>query len=199
MGILLRISNLIDGLNERVGRTLIWLILISVLVSAINATVRKLFDYSSNAWLEAQWYMFSAIFLLGAGYTLLHNEHIRIDVIYGKFSKRVRAWIDILGTLFFLFPVTFAFLWFGSQMFAVSFASQEMSPNAGGLIVWPVKMLIPLGFFLLTLQGFSELVKRIAFLQGLIPDPAEKHEAPTAEEQLLEELRKRQEEEKNNG
>ena len=199
MDFLLKISKLIDGLNERVGRAIIWLILISVLVSATNAVVRKAFDYSSNAFLEAQWYMFSAIFLLGAGYTLLHNEHIRIDIIAGKFSKRVQTWIDILGTLFFLFPVTFAFLWFGSQMFAVSFANQEMSPNAGGLIVWPVKMLIPLGFFLLTLQGFSELIKRIAFLQGLIPDPSEKHALPSAEEELLEALRKRQEEERKNG
>lgn len=199
MGLLLKISELIDGLNERVGRSIIWLILASVLVSAVNAIIRKLFDYSSNAWLEAQWYMFSAIFLLGAGYTLLHNEHIRIDVIYGRLSRRVRTWIDILGTVFFLFPVAFAFLWFGSQMFAVSFMSKEMSPNAGGLIVWPVKLLIPLGFLLLTLQGLSELIKRIAFLQGLIPDPAEKHDAPTAEEALAAALRKREEQEKNNG
>lgn len=199
MGFLLKISRLIDALNERIGQALIWLVLVAVLVSATNAVVRKAFDYSSNAFLEAQWYMFSAIFLLGAGYTLLHNEHIRIDIIAGKFSKRVQTWIDILGTLFFLFPVTFAFLWYGSQMFAVSFMSKEMSPNAGGLIVWPVKMLIPLGFFLLALQGFSELVKRIAFLKGLIPDPSEKHVLPTAEEELLEELRKRQEEEKKNG
>jgi TRAP-type mannitol/chloroaromatic compound transport system permease small subunit len=199
MNFLLKISKLIDALNERIGRALTWLVLIAVLVSATNAVVRKAFDFSSNAFLEAQWYMFSAIFLLGAGYTLLHNEHIRIDIIAGKFSKRVQTWIDILGTLFFLFPVTFAFLWYGSQMFAVSFMSKEMSPNAGGLIVWPVKMLIPLGFFLLALQGFSELVKRIAFLKGLIPDPSEKHAMPTAEEELLEELRKRQEEEKKNG
>lgn len=199
MGFLLKISELIDWLNERVGRAVIWLILVSVLVSAINAIVRKAFDYSSNAFLEAQWYMFSAVFLLGAGYTLLHNEHIRIDIISGRFSKRVQTWIDILGTLFFMFPVTFVFLWYGTHFFTVSFASKEMSPNAGGLIVWPVKLLLPLGFFLLTLQGLSELIKRVAFLQGLIPDPSEKHAAPSAEQELIEALRKRQEEEKKNG
>jgi TRAP-type mannitol/chloroaromatic compound transport system permease small subunit len=196
---LLRISELIDWLNERVGRAIIWLILVSVLVSAINAIVRKAFDFSSNAFLEAQWYMFSAVFLLGAGYTLLHNEHIRIDIISGRFSKRVQTWIDILGTLVFMFPVTLVFLWFGAKFFSVSFESKEMSPNAGGLIVWPVKMLLPLGFLLLTLQGLSELIKRVAFLQGLIPDPSEKHVLPSAEEALIEELRKRQEEEKKNG
>ncbi len=198
MGSLLKISGLIDALNERIGRSLIWLVLIAVLVSALNAIVRKAFNYSSNAFLEVQWYMFSAIFLLGAGYTLRHNEHIRIDIIAGRFSKRVQTWIDIFGTVFFLFPVAITFIWFGWETFAVSFHSQEMSPNAGGLIVWPAKMLIPLGFFLLCLQGASELVKRVAFLQGLIPDPSEKHEMPTAEEALLQELRQRQEGEKNN-
>lgn len=199
MGFLLKISALIDWLNERIGRATIWLVLIAVLVSAGNAIVRKAFDYSSNAYLEAQWYMFSAIFLLGAGYTLLHNEHIRIDIVSGRFSKRTQTWIDIFGTVMFMLPVTLVFLWFGTHFFLVSFESKEMSPNAGGLIVWPAKMLLPLGFLLLTLQGLSELIKRIAFLRGLIPDPSEKHAAPSAEEALIEALRKRKEEEKKNG
>lgn len=190
MKMLLKVSGLIDALNERVGRLSYWLILIMVLVSAGNAGVRYAFDRSSNAWLEIQWYLFSAVFLLGAGYTLLHNQHVRIDVISGRLSKRARAWIDVLGTLFFLLPMAIAIMWMSWPVFVQSFQLHEESSNAGGLIVWPARLLVPVGFFLLILQGISELIKRIAFLRGLIPDPTEKDEGPSAEEQLAEALRK---------
>lgn len=195
MNALLGLSRLIDALNERVGRSAMWLLLIAVLISTINAIVRKAFNWSSNGLLEIQWYLFAGAFLLGASYTLLHNEHVRIDVVAGKFSKRTQTWIEVVGTILFLLPFTLMVLWTSTPWFFRSFASQEMSVNAGGLILWPAKLLVPLGFLLLTLQGLSELVKRLAFLQGLIPDPTEKHAFPTAEENLIEELRKRQEEE----
>jgi TRAP-type mannitol/chloroaromatic compound transport system permease small subunit len=187
---LLRLSGLIDALNERVGRLSYWLILVMVLVSAGNASVRYAFDRSSNAWLEIQWYLFSAVFLLGAGYTLLHNQHVRIDVISGRLSKRARAWIDILGTLFFLLPMAIAIMWMSWPVFVQAFELHEESSNAGGLIVWPARLLVPVGFLLLVLQGISELIKRVAFLRGLIPDPTDKYEGPSAEEQLAEALRK---------
>ena len=187
---LLKLSGLIDALNERVGRLSYWLILVMVLVSAGNATVRYAFDRSSNAWLEIQWYLFSAVFLFCAGYTLLHNQHVRIDVLSSHLSKRARAWIDILGTLFFLFPMAIAIMWLSWPVFVQSYQLHEESSNAGGLIVWPARLMVPVGFFLLVLQGLSELIKRIAFLRGLIPDPTEKDEGPSAEEQLAEALRK---------
>jgi TRAP-type mannitol/chloroaromatic compound transport system permease small subunit len=187
---LLRLSGLIDALNERVGHLSYWLILVMVLVSAGNASVRYAFDRSSNAWLEIQWYLFSAVFLLGAGYTLLHNQHVRIDVISGRLSKRARAWIDILGTLFFLLPMAIAIMWMSWPVFVQAFELHEESSNAGGLIVWPARLLVPVGFLLLVLQGISELIKRVAFVRGLIPDPSEKDEGPSAEEQLAEALRK---------
>ena len=195
MKLLLKISNLIDGINERVGQSIIWLILIAVLISAANAIIRKLFNYSSNAFLEMQWYLFSGIFLLGAGYTLLHNEHVRIDIILGKFSKRTQTWVDIFGTTFFLLPMSLSVLWLSSSFFMQAYTSNEMSLNAGGLILWPAKLLIPTGFLLLSLQGISEIIKRFAFLKGLIDDPSEKHKAPAAEEVLIEELRTRLQEE----
>jgi len=187
---LLRLSGLIDALNERVGRLTYWLILVMVLVSAGNASVRYAFDRSSNAWLEIQWYLFSAVFLLGAGYTLLHNQHVRIDVISGRLSKRARAWIDVLGTLFFLLPMAIAIMWMSWPVFVQSYQLHEESSNAGGLIVWPARLMVPVGFVLLVLQGISELIKRVAFLRGLIPDPSEKNEGPSLEEQLAEALRK---------
>jgi len=187
---LLRLSGLIDALNERVGRLTYWLILVMVLVSAGNASVRYAFDRSSNAWLEIQWYLFSAVFLLGAGYTLLHNQHVRIDVISGRLSKRARAWIDVLGTLFFLLPMAIAIMWMSWPVFVQSYQLHEESSNAGGLIVWPARLMVPIGFLLLVLQGISELIKRVAFLRGLIPDPSEKNEGPSLEEQLAEALRK---------
>ena len=190
MKLLLRLSGFIDALNERVGRLTYWLILVMVLVSAGNASVRYAFDRSSNAWLEIQWYLFSAVFLLGAGYTLLHNQHVRIDVISGRLSKRARAWIDVLGTLFFLLPMAIAIMWMSWPVFVQSYQLHEESSNAGGLIVWPARLMVPVGFLLLVLQGLSELIKRVAFLRGLIPDPSEKDEGPSLEEQLAEALRK---------
>jgi len=190
MKLLLRLSGLIDALNERVGHLSYWLILVAVLVSAGNAIIRYAFNMSSNAWLEIQWYLFSAVFLLGAGYTLLHNQHVRIDVISGRLSKRARAWIDVLGTLFFLLPMAIAIMWMSWPVFVQSFELHEESSNAGGLIVWPARLLVPVGFLLLVLQGISELIKRVAFLRGFIPDPSEKDEGPSLEEQLAEALRK---------
>ena len=190
MKTLLRLSGLIDALNERVGHLSYWLILVAVLVSSGNATMRYAFNRSSNAWLEIQWYLFSAVFLFCAGYALLHNQHVRIDVISGHLSKRARAWIDILGTLFFLLPMAIAIMWMSWPVFVDAYQRNEVSTNAGGLIVWPARLMLPVGFFLLILQGISELIKRVAFLRGLIPDPSEKHEGPSAEEQLAEALRK---------
>lgn len=198
MTLLLQLSRLIDAITERIGRSTIWLILIAVLISATNAVVRKLFDMSSNAFLEIQWYLFSGVFLLCSGYALLHNEHVRIDVVSGRFSRRTQTWIEVLGTVFFLMPMCLMMLYLSWPWFINSFNSQEVSPNAGGLIVWPVKLLMPIGFALLTVQGLSELIKRIAFLQGRIPDPTEKHTLPTAEEELIEELRRAQEAEEAN-
>jgi len=178
MKLLLALSRGIDALNERVGRVVLWLILVMALVSATNAMFRYLLNLSSNAWLELQWYLFAAVFLLCAGYTLLHDEHIRIDVVASRLSRRTQVWIDIFGTVFFLLPMSTFILWLSWPMFANAWVSQEMSSNAGGLIRWPARLLIPAGFFLLSLQGVSELVKRIAFLRGLIPDPVEKHVDP---------------------
>lgn len=171
MNLLLRLSRAIDALNRRVGRSVLWLVLVAVLISAINAVTRKLFNLSSNAFLELQWYLFSAIFLLGAGYTLLHNEHVRIDVISARLSPRTRAAIDIVGTLFFLLPMALIILKLSWPLFVDAFWSGEVSSNAGGLTRWPVKLLIPAGFALLALQGISELIKRAAFLAGRAPDP----------------------------
>lgn len=181
---LLKLSRTIDALNQRVGKATIWLVLVVTVISAINAVVRYAFNYSSNGLLEIQWYLFSAIFLLCAGYTLMRNEHVRIDVVSSHFSPRVHAWIDIIGTLFFLAPMAIAVLYLSWPIFINSFLNKEYSSNAGGLIVWPVRGLVPLGFALLILQGISELIKRIAFLKGLIGDPNAKVNAPSAEEEL---------------
>src|SRR6266481_1638006 len=169
---LLRLSRLIDRLNETIGRYVYWLILVSVLVSTINALMRYAFDISSNAWLEWQWYLFSAVFLLGAGYTLERNEHVRIDIIAGRLSKRTQAWIDLLGGLFFLLPMSLIIMYLAWPVFIESWTRHEISGDAGGLLRWPVRLLVPVGFFLLSLQGISEVIKRIAFLRGLIPEPA---------------------------
>jgi len=175
---LLRFSRLIDALNERIGKAVYWLVLAMVLISAGNAIVRKLFNYSSNAYLEAQWYLFSAVFLLAAGYTLLRNEHVRIDVIAGRLSPRAQAWIDIFGTLFFLLPMATLIMWLSWPVFVQMYVHHEISGSAGGLVLWPARLLLPVGFALLVLQGISELIKRIAFLRGLIDDPVEKHRDP---------------------
>lgn len=167
MNALLALSRLIDRCNLRIGRSAMWLILLMVLISASNAVVRKVFDNSSNAWLEIQWYLFSAVFMLGAGYTLLHNEHIRIDIVTARFSPKARAWIEIAGTLLFLAPMVSIMLYYGWPIFLEGWQSQEYSSDSGGLIRWPVYALLPLGFGLLALQGLSELIKRIGFLCGL--------------------------------
>jgi TRAP-type mannitol/chloroaromatic compound transport system permease small subunit len=178
MQTLLRISRTIDALNAKIGHALIWLVLVMALVSSGNAVFRYLFNLSSNAWLELQWYLFSAVFLLCAGYTLLNDEHIRIDVISSRLSRRAQLWIDIFGTLFFLLPVAIFIMWLSWPVFVNAWTSQEMSGNAGGLIRWPARLLVPLGFFLLSLQGLSELIKRIAYLRELIPDPGDKQPHP---------------------
>ena len=175
MKALLTISRAIDATNERIGRLLLWLVLIVVLVSAGNATSRYLLNLASNAWLELQWYLFAAIFLGCAGYTLLHNEHIRIDVISSRLSRRTQIWIDILGTVFFLLPVSLYILWLSWPIFMNAWTSGEISNQAGGLIRWPARFMVPAGFFLLSLQGVSELIKRVAVLRGLIPDQMEHH------------------------
>lgn len=193
MKLLLSLSRLIDALNERIGHIVYWLILLAVLVSAGNAVVRYAFNRSSNAWLEIQWYLFSAVFLFCAGYTLLHNQHVRIDVITGRLSKRVQAWIDVIGTLLFLLPMAITIMWLSWPVFIDAYRSHEISTNAGGLTVWPARLMVPVGFLLLVLQGLSELIKRIAYLRGLISDPTQKDEGPSLEEQLAEELRKQRE------
>jgi TRAP-type mannitol/chloroaromatic compound transport system permease small subunit len=190
MRALLKLSGAIDWLNAQVGKWVIWLILASTLISAVNAVVRKVFNTSSNAYLEVQWYLFAGAFLLAAGYTLLNGEHVKIDVVYSHLSKRRQIWIDVFGFALFLMPMCFAVLWFGIPFFLQGFHSGEVSSNAGGLIRWPVYLVMPVGFALLMLQGISELIKRIAFLLGLIPDPTEKKAAKTAEEELAEELRR---------
>ncbi len=190
MGALLGFSNGIDRLNTWLSKYVIWLILIATLVSAINALVRKIFNTSSNAFLEVQWYFFAASFLLAAGYTLLNNEHVKIDVVYSRFSRRTQTQIDIFGFAVFLLPMCSAILWFAVPFFVKGYVSNEMSSNAGGLIRWPVYAMIPLGFGLLWLQGVSELIKRIAFLQGLIEDPTLKKDEKSAEELLAEDIRK---------
>jgi TRAP-type mannitol/chloroaromatic compound transport system permease small subunit len=191
---LLSLSRLIDALNERVGRAVYWLILLAVLISAGNAVVRYAFNRSSNAWLEIQWYLFSAVFLFCAGYTLLHNQHVRIDVISGHLSRRAQAWIDVVGTLLFLLPMAVAIMWLSWPVFVDAYRSNEISTNAGGLTVWWARLMVPIGFFLLVAQGVSELIKRIAFLGGLIPDPTEKHEGPSEAEALAEAIRKQRSE-----
>jgi TRAP-type mannitol/chloroaromatic compound transport system permease small subunit len=184
VGLLLRLSRAIDALNERVGHLVYWLILAAVLVSAGNAVMRYLFDLSSNGWLELQWYLFSAVFLLAAGYTLRHNGHVRIDVIIAHLSPRGRAWIDLIGGILFLLPMAIVIMVLSWPIFVDSFVHHEYSSDAGGLLRWPVKLLMPFGFLLLTLQGVSEIIKRIAFLLGHIPDPLEEHHEPMAEEFL---------------
>ncbi len=190
MGFLLRVSKAIDAMNERIGRTVYWLVLVAVLVSAGNAIVRKLFNMSSNAFLELQWYLFSGIFLLCAGYTLLRNEHVRIDVLAGRLSAKGQTWIDILGTVFFLLPMTLLFIYLSWPVFVRTFTHNEISTNAGGLWIWPARLLVPIGFTLLALQGLSELIKRIAFVTGAGPDPVKRHDAHAAEKELAEEIRK---------
>jgi TRAP-type mannitol/chloroaromatic compound transport system permease small subunit len=190
MQALLKFSRAIDWLNTQVGKYAIWLILASTVISGVNAIVRKVFNMSSNAYLEVQWYLFAASFLLAAGYTLLNNEHVRIDVVSSRLSRRGQIWVDVIGFTFFLTPICLAVLWYGIPFFLQGYASGEMSSNAGGLIRWPVYAMIPIGFTLLLLQCWSELIKRIAFLMGLIEDPTARRVEKTAEEELAEAIRR---------
>ncbi|MCW2244167.1 TRAP transporter small permease subunit [Azospirillum canadense] len=167
----LSLSRGIDRLNNGIGKLVYWLVLAAVVVSSVNAVVRYSINYSSNAWLELQWYLFAAIFMLCSGYTFLRNEHIRIDIVLGRFSKKVQAAVDVFGIIVFLFPMAILIMWLSWPMFKDSFVTHEMSSDAGGLIRWPAKLLVPVGFFLLTAQGLSELIKRIAFLAGVTDQP----------------------------
>lgn len=192
---LLSLSGLIDRLNTLIGKLTMWLILLTTLISAGNAIVRKAFDMSSNGLLEIQWYLFAAVFMLGAGYGFLKNSHVRIDFISSRLSDRTRNWIDILGILLVLLPLCFLLIGLSWPVFMNAFNNGEMSQNAGGLIRWPAYLLVPVGFALLILQGISELIKRIAFLRGLIPDPiggdAAKSDDQIAAERLEAELAER--------
>jgi len=185
---LLSLSKAIDWLNAKVGQAVIWLTLVVVLVSAINATVRKIFSVSSNAWLELQWYLFGAIFLLAAGYTFLRNEHVRVDVLSQRLSKRTQIKIEIFGVVFFLLPACCLIFWLSIPFFYESFVLNEQSSNTGGLVRWPVKLLIPIGFLLLILAGISHLIKCVGFLRGDCPDPTARPEGKSAEEELAEEI-----------
>jgi TRAP-type mannitol/chloroaromatic compound transport system permease small subunit len=190
---LIALSRAIDRLNEFIGKWVAWLILVSILVSAGNAIIRKAFNMSSNAWLELQWYLFGAAFLLAAAYTLKQNEHIRIDIVYGAFSRRTQHWIDLLGHLFFLMPFVVLMISYFVPYFLLSYRSGEVSTNAGGLVIWPAKSLLLIGFFLLGLQGVSEIIKKIAIMRGDMDDPnpfITAHEAAELEAKaLVEELK----------
>ena len=181
-------------MNDRIGRAVSWLILAAVLVSAVNAIIRKTFNTSSNAWLELQWYLFGAAFLMAAAYTLKQNEHIRIDIVYGALSRRVQHWIDLFGHVVFLMPFVLLMIWYFVPYVQLSIRSGEVSTNAGGLILWPAKLLLLIGFVQIGLQGLSEIIKKIAVMRGLIEDPTpfvSSHEAAEKEgEALLEEIRK---------
>jgi TRAP-type mannitol/chloroaromatic compound transport system permease small subunit len=184
MSSLLSFSRFIDAVNEKIGLAISWALLLAVLICSGNALVRYIFNSSSNAWLEIQWYLFGAIFLLASAYTLKRNEHVRIDVVVGRFSKRTQVWVDVFGFIFFLLPATLLILYFAIPFAYESIRNQEVSSNAGGLIIWPAKTLIPVGFFLLTLQGISELIKRIGFLMGLVDASEFEKQAATPEEEI---------------
>lgn len=163
---LLSFSRVIDATNSFLGKSVSWLLLLAIVISALNAITRKLFNLSSNAWLEAQWYLFSTAFLVAAAYTLLSNEHVKVDLVYGHLSRRAQLWIEVLGTIFFLFPFCLITIYLSWPTVMEKFATGEISNNTGGLILWPVWVMIPLGFGLLALQGVSELIKRIAIMRG---------------------------------
>ena len=182
------VSAIIDTFNDVVGRAVGWLILLAILISAGNAVVRKVFSTSSNAWLELQWYLFGAAFLLAAAYTLKQNEHIRVDIVYGLFSRRVQHWIDLFGHIFFLMPFVLLMLWYFVPYVSRSIRMGEVSTNSGGLVIWPAKALLLIGFTLLALQGVSEIIKKIAVMRGVIPDPSPfvtAHEAAEKEGEAL--------------
>jgi len=189
MRFLLMLSQWIDRLTVRIGKAVTWLTLIVVLVSAGNAIIRKVFMTSSNAWLELQWYLFGAIFLLAAGYTFLNNEHVRVDVLSSKLSRRTQVKIDVFGVLFFMLPACVLVFWLSIPYFLESWQLNEQSSNTGGLVRWPVKVLIPLGFGLLILSGISHLIHCIGFLRGLCPDPAARLRSKSSEATLADDVR----------
>ncbi|KPB00415.1 TRAP transporter small permease subunit [Ahrensia marina] len=184
MTALLRLSSAIDAVTAFIGRSVSWLILVAVLVSAGNAIIRKAFDTSSNAWLELQWYLYGAVFLLAAAYTLQRNEHVRIDIATSGLTKKTRDWIDLLGHILFLMPFCILMVYLGWPFFWNSFQNGEISLNAGGLTIWPAKLLILASFILLSAQGISEIIKRWAVIRGIIDDPTVQHELPAAVEAL---------------
>jgi TRAP-type mannitol/chloroaromatic compound transport system permease small subunit len=187
------LSRAIDRFSEFIGRWVAWLVLAAVLISAANAIVRKAFNTSSNAYLEIQWYLFAAVFLLAAGYTMLRQGHVKIDVISGRFSKRTQIWIDVIGLVFFVFPLVWTVIHLSVPLVIRAYVMNEYSSNAGGLIRWPVFALLPLGFLFLGIQALSELIKRIAFLRGVGPDPTLKAGEKSDEEQLAEFLKQQRE------
>jgi TRAP-type mannitol/chloroaromatic compound transport system permease small subunit len=189
---LLKLSGFIDAMTERIGKSVLWLVLFAVVISAVNAVVRKAFNMSSNAFLEVQWYLFSAVFLLGSSYTMLRQGHVKIDVVIGRFSKRTQTMVECFGIVFFLFPFCYKIISLVWPLVTQAYATGEMSENAGGLIRWPVYALIPIGFALLWIQGISELIKRVGFLQGACPDPTHISQEKTAEEELAEEIKRHQ-------
>lgn len=181
---LMAISRAIDGLNDRIAAVVAWALLAAVLVCAVNALVRYSFNFSSNAWLEIQWYLFAAVFMLAAPHTLRRDEHVRIDVVVGRFSRRTQVWIDLAGFFLFLLPISFVILYYGIPFGLESLRSGEMSSNAGGLIVWPAKILVPFGFALMILQGVSEIIKRIEYLRGRLDESAFTKQAPTPQQEI---------------
>ena len=194
MQALLAFSRAIDRINEVIGKSVSWLILVAIFVSATNAVIRKVFSISSNAWLELQWYLYGAAFLLAAAYTLKQNEHIRIDIVYGIWSRRTQHWIDLLGHIFFLMPFVTLMLIYFTPWVGQSYRIGEVSTNAGGLVIWPAKALLLIGFGQLFFQGLSEIIKKIAVMRGIIEDPTpfiSSHQAAELEaEELLAEVRK---------
>jgi TRAP-type mannitol/chloroaromatic compound transport system permease small subunit len=192
MNALLAFSRGVDWFTERVGRGLFWLLLLAVIVSALNAISRYTLGIASNAWLELQWYLFAAIFMLGAGYVFLHDQHVRIDVLAGRLPRKAQVWIDVVGIVVFLIPLCLFVIWSSWPPVARAIETWEISPNPGGLLRWPLYILVPIGFTLLAMQSLSELFKRLAFLTGRGPDPHAKPEL-SAEQQILEELKREQE------
>lgn len=188
MGALLKLSKLIDSLNEWIGKLTMWLVLAAVVISAGNAVIRKAFNASSNAWLEIQWYLFAGVFMLAVGYVMLKNAHVRIDFISSKLSKRTNAIIDAIGIIVFTIPLSLIMIDLGWPLFERAWQTGEMSQNAGGLIRWPVLALVPLGFAVLTAQAVSELIKRIAFITGHRAEPFSVEDGKSEEELLAEEL-----------
>lgn len=188
MGALLKLSRLIDTVNEWIGKLTMWLVLAAVIISAGNASLRKAFNIGSNASLEIQWYLFAAVFMLGVGYVMLRNAHVRIDFISSKLSKRTNAIIDAIGIVIFTIPLSIIMINLGWPVFMRAFETGEMSQNAGGLIRWPMWALLPLGFSILLAQASSELIKRVAFITGHTPEPFSVEDGKSDEEKLAEEL-----------